>query len=130
MAVFTYNALRSITPGHVEGNSYDLEYRASVSRERRSEKNQQRARSGATETVYTRADVVYSIQTALIDRGARDIWYEFLDSVEGGEPFQFDETGTIAVPVNVLSVEMDSAGYTESPVDSLYVRFGFSIRVR
>lgn len=57
-------------------------------------------------------------------------WREFLASVEGGEPFVFDRYGTVAVPVELLTVMLASESYAEERVASrrLY-KLAFQVKV-
>lgn len=90
----------SVDETHVVGDTYAIETAlANLDRERRVRKHEQRADSGASETWYVNADELHMVRTDWIMPADQAIWEEFLASVEGGEAFEFDPTGTIDNPV-------------------------------
>jgi hypothetical protein len=112
MAVFTYFAKRSIIGGHTLGDDYSIEIDLqTIDPKRASRTAKKTALNGTTiETVYQNNTEGWSILTDHIALGASEDlpleWVEFLDSVAGGEAFDFDALGTIASPRNVQSVKM------------------------
>lgn len=109
MAVFTYIAKRSVIGGHTAGLEYSLEIGIQASpRTREIVKTEQRSRGGATEVLYHRADVTRQITLRPLRGSELAAVHEFLDSVEGGESFEFDMYGTIASPgtaVNCIRID-------------------------
>lgn len=61
---------------------------------------------GTSENIFTRNDEMWNITTDFIDADDFPQWREFLKSIHAGEPFTFDPYGTIATPVDPVSVEI------------------------
>ena len=88
MATFVYTAKRSLMPGRIVDQQYQLEIETQSSpRSRRVEKTDVRARGGATETLYHRADREWNITFEPVQGAQLDALIEFLNSTESGEPF-------------------------------------------
>lgn len=90
--------------------------------------------SGATETVLITNLKTWQMTTAAVRGGELDVVREFLESVLGGESFQFDEFGRSGAPddpVNVLLVgtykEQRAVRQGDGGQDD-YFRFSFKIR--
>jgi len=66
-----------------------------------------RALNGTPETIIHRIDTLWDIQTGIIMPEDVKYWDEFKRSVLGGETFTLDPYGTIAVPVDPVSVVLD-----------------------
>lgn len=103
MATFLYTAKRSLQPGNIVNAQYQLEIHTTTSSRRRQvEKSEVRARGGATETLYHRADREWSIAFEPVSGARLDALIEFLDSTESGETFQMQIYSTQSSFVSVM----------------------------
>ena len=131
MSMFSYTATRELSPGTTALDVVDRDFRV-VSRQRKREakRKQNTALGGATETLLFRSEISYRLKTELIEPESQleKQIVEFLASVEGGEQFNFDRLGTVAVPVNSVSCVMVSKSFTEIEEGKKYHRYGFVIR--
>lgn len=110
MADFIYTAKRSVLADHIIDQQYTLEI--GVSNEQRSrsvDKTTVRARGGATETLYHKADREWTITFQPANGDLLDQLVEFLDSTESGEPFEMRLYGTEA---SFTTVKRIDEGYT------------------
>lgn len=106
MSTFIYTAKRSLIPGHTAGLVYALELEAtSAPKSRQVVKNEVRARGGATETLYHRADVQWSVTFEPVNGVRLQQLVEFLDSTESGESFQMQLYNTASTFVSVLRAD-------------------------
>jgi len=124
-----YTARRSIKAGH----SVDTPYTIVVDLSRLDRKyatvgNQAVALSGTTYTTVHRREVLFDLQTTLIESsGTPDIadMLEFLDSVSSGESFSLDVSGT--TETYVLTSITRPYSTTRVGYDDIY-RYSFSVR--
>ena len=131
MAVITYTAKRSLISGHSAGTIYDLEIPANVwtpTDERRTEEVV--SLSGKTQTRLHRVDEIYQFGSVPVDSASLQAQMtEFLRSVAGGELFIIDVYGTIASPVNPLTVRL-SGNYDITRLGTMaYLSYSFKVRV-
>lgn len=110
MADFRYTCKRSNLPDHIIDQSYVLDI--GVSNEQRSrsvDKTTVRAKGGATETLYHKADREWSITFQPVNGDLMNQLIEFLDSTESGEPFEMRLYGTEAA---FTTVKRTDDGYS------------------
>jgi hypothetical protein len=89
VADFRYTAKRSVLPDHIIDRQYMIEIGVtSEQRSRRVDKTEVRARGGATETLYHKADRESSLTFEPVNGDRLNQLIEFLDSTESGEPFE------------------------------------------
>lgn len=113
MGTFIYTAKRSLIGSHIVDQNYHLEINATTApRSRRTEKSEVRAKGGATETLYHRADREWTITFEPVNGVRLDALIEFLDSTESGEPFQMQLYGTES---SMTSVMRSDDGYELQP---------------
>jgi hypothetical protein len=109
MADFRYIAKRSTQPHHIVDQQYTIEIGvSSEQRSRRVDKTEVRARGGATETLYHKADREWSITFQPVKGDELDQLLEFLDSTESGEPFEMRLYGTES---SFVTVKRTDEGY-------------------
>lgn len=127
MAFVRYEAKRSLIAGHVAGTQYEIEFSIrSARRSRASVTQANRSFAGDRETLYFRADEVWSVETTLVDESNLDAWREFLDSVEDGESFQLDVGGSVASPGEVMNGFIEGRPAENRAEPNWYrFRFGF-----
>jgi hypothetical protein len=112
MGTVTYTAKRSVIPGHTAGLSYTLEIdMASLPPFRARRASTHKALDGNTiETVLQNITKGWSVVTDQITLDPNEDlpaeWEEFIDSVSGGEQFELDVLGSIAIPRNVQDVKL------------------------
>lgn len=95
MTTFVFTLKRSLLPGNIVDQQHELEIGATTAvRGRQVERNDVRAKGGATESLYHRADVEWSITFEPVNGHRLDELMEFLDSTESGEPFAMQLYGT------------------------------------
>lgn len=123
----TYTAVRSLIGGHSAATDYSLTFKASASeRMAKTTRNSQTSLGGQTESLRVRQDVMWEIETNVVLEADIPNWREFLDSVDNCETFTLDLTGTVAVPVDPVSVEMVEDSYSEQRLgltDNVKIRF-------
>lgn len=110
MADFRYTAKRSVLPDHIIDQSYMLDIGITTEqRTRRVDKTEVRARGGATETLYHKADREWSITFEPVNGDRLNQLIEMLDSTESGEPFEMRLYGTEA---SFTTVKRSDDGYS------------------
>ena len=120
MSWVRYTASRSVivaSPTRV-GQQFDMTLTlATLDPGRKVERKEQIALAGAQETVLFRGERTWRVITIPIVRGttAFNQMREFLDSVEGGEGFEFDPYGGVTdSPNDLRNVRLTSKGYSEA----------------
>lgn len=95
MATFVFTLKRSLLVGHIADTQHQLDIGITAApRARRVEKSEVRAKGGATETLYHRADREWSITFEPVNGFRLEELIEFLDSTESGESFLMQLYGT------------------------------------
>lgn len=132
MAAITYTARRSLVPGHVEGEEYSLEVAMSaIDPTTDAERDDHVALDGTTESLLTRIDKLWRFRTIPLEEPVAAQMREFLDSVLGGEAFVIDPYGTIADPIQPLTVKLASKRYGDDRHGTVFLyRFSFDVRVQ
>lgn len=135
MTSVSYTARRSLTTGHIAGSTYSIRLRCrDIEPGKEVRKSEQQALSGRTETLLWHNKSTRQITTAAVRGGERDVTREFLESVLGGETFQFDEFGAEGQPENPISVTLVGTYREQRTVRQGnggredYFRFTFTIR--
>lgn len=107
MADFRYTAKRSMLPDHIVNLQYMLEIGVvSGARPRRSvDKTEVRAKGGATETLYHKADREWTLTFEPVNGDRLNQLVEFLDSTESGESFGMRVYGTEASFITVKRID-------------------------
>jgi hypothetical protein len=120
-SLFVYTARRSLVPGHVVDQSYELEIllMEDTRPSRKVEKTIVRSKGGAMETLHERGDEEWSISFEPVKGEKLRRLKEFLDSTESGQSFTAYVYGTEAEP---LTMKRTDDGYTLNP----YKRIGFA----
>jgi len=85
------------------------------------------ALDGTPETLFTRNDATWEVNTDFILESAWLQWREFIRSVSGGEIFTFDAYGSIASPDNPISVMLVGTPRYSNPYGKV---MQLSMRVR
>lgn len=121
MTAVTYNAVDrgSLVAGHTAGLSYSLDLRClegSPVRTRKVGEESQRTLNDTVETLRYYGKSTWQVQVLLLSSAELLAMREFLDSVEGGETFTFDEFGSVAVPVASVNVKRIAKGYQEAQI--------------
>lgn len=97
MADFRYTAKRSTLADHIVNQQYLIEIGVTTEqRSRRVDKTEVRARGGATETLYHKADREWSITFEPVNGDRLNQLIEFLNSTESGESFEMRLYGSEA----------------------------------
>jgi hypothetical protein len=110
VADFIYTAKRSVLADHIIDQQYMIEIGITDEQLSRSiEKSEQRAKGGATETLYHRADREWSITFEPVSGDRLNQLTEFLDSTESGESFGMRLYGTEST---FTSVKRSDSGYS------------------
>jgi len=98
------------------------------------DKTQNRARGGRAETLVWSEQIGRAVTTAGVQGSEREAIRDFLDAIEGGDAFQFDEFGSDGRPDSPVSMIMVGT-YSEERVAPQgdggrddYFRFSFNIR--
>jgi len=86
--------------------SFDVKTRG-VDQSSRITSDRQIALGGASETSFHRTDSIYEMTVGPYNETEADFYWQFFDSVSGGETFTIDPDGTVAVPDNPISVKLD-----------------------
>ena len=106
-----YYAKRSVYPSRTLGDQYTLEiYLNKYDRKRKPLRVTTISLTGERSDTYQRADTTYGCSTIPLTGYYHLVMREFLDSVEGGEIFEFADSGS---PENFVRVQITSKGYTE-----------------
>jgi len=120
MTTITYTAKRDLAGGHTAGTNYNLEFGAEkLARSQKIIRKQNASLGLLRETIYYGKNQFWDVTTDYIDESDLPFWREWFASVAGGEVFQFDAYGTIAVPDNQITVLLDTETYRESRVGTL-----------
>jgi len=85
------------------------------------------ALDGNTETITQRRENRFNLAVTLIGDAALNQMIEFLNSVESGEIFTFDQVGTTKKVINPLSAKIDGNGYSISRVGNAYKTISFRL---
>lgn len=136
MSAFFYTAAKSLTPGHIVGNTYGIDLSmVDANRKRQRVYTEQRSRGGATETLFHRFDVTWDLAAKPFPASLLPAVREFLDSVEGGAVFSADIYGRTNKPNALASVIFVGDGYSEPRVVKLgnggvadYFTVSFTVR--
>ena len=118
MPAFSYTAKRNLISGHSVDTVYDLDYLLlSLDRRPNTKKNAKKSFDGTIETIlhYHKETISVSVR---VDAAGVLQFREFMGSIAGGEAFIFDETGTVAVPVNGINCRV-SGPHRERRVQKL-----------
>jgi len=109
-SLFIYTARRSLIPGHAVDEIHELEILLSeeTAGSRKVEKTAVRSKGGAMETLYDRADQVWSIVFEPVNGEKLLRLKEFLDSTESGQSFTAYLYGTESTP---LTLKRTDDGY-------------------
>lgn len=103
MTTLIFTLKRSLLPGHIVDQQHELEIDATAAQlNRRVDKTEVRAKGGATETLYHRADREWSVTFEPVSGSRLDELIEFLDSTESGEPFSMQLYGTESAMTAVM----------------------------
>ncbi len=106
MASFLYTARRGLIAGHIADQQYAFDIDLSAWKPSRNvERTDVRAKGGATESLYHRADDEYGITFAPASGALLDELLEFLKSTESGEVFQMQVYGTESRFIEVTRVD-------------------------
>lgn len=85
---------------------------------------------GAPEVLLYSRDTFVDVRTDFINEVQLLQWREILASVEGGEVFTFDRYGTVAAPIDLRQVMLESTNYNEARVGAaLKYRLSFKVRL-
>lgn len=115
--------------GYGQSYSFDI---ATSSRNRsvQAKKTFSESLNGTRETLFNYHAEIWSITLAPVLIANMSQIREFLESCMGGESFTFDPYGTVAVPDDPKTAELDITSYNETEIDFTgYVRASFSIKV-
>jgi hypothetical protein len=108
MTAITYTAERSLAPGHLQGENYEIGIRCvGIEKGLDLDKTARVAKSGRTETITWRSKRIWQVTTAVYDSEDLLEILEFLSSVSQGEAFEFDEFGRPGQPDLPAVVVMD-----------------------
>lgn len=135
MTAVTYTAVRELVTGHVADQTYTIALRVnSLERGKKVRRSEQEALSGKSEALLWHNLKTFQATTAALRGGELEAVREFLESVSGGEPFAFDEFGSVGAPHNPINVLL-VGNYSERRAvrqgdggDKDYFRFSFSFR--
>lgn len=130
MAAFHYTALRDLMSGHTADTDYSFDGALSaLQRKPKVQKKEIISLGGQVETVINRREVFYQCSSIIEDGTNADQWLEFLSSVDGGEQFQVDLTGTVASP-GTLQNAIISKDFSQSFISgSNAYKFSFTFRL-
>lgn len=114
--IVSYVGKRSFVSGHSVGNIYTLQIDCQdiPSPARRVLVEVSESISGARETLRYGAVRNFPVITFPLAAFDLALLREFLDSVEGGEPFTCDPYGTLARVVEPFTAVLEDGGYTET----------------
>lgn len=131
MTAVQYTARVALVAGHTIGQTYDIDLTNILAGRAPSRKRKGKTHvslSGKTQHIAHRVEEYFQCSTVPLSDADLLPLQEFLRSVEWGAQFLFDETGTVAVPVNpVLSILSGDAG--QSLVSKLPLwRLSFKVR--
>jgi hypothetical protein len=111
VAEFRYTCKRSALPDHIIDQQYMIEIGTTAGAgpaSRVVDKTEVRARGGATETLYHKADREWTLTFEPVNGDKLNQLIEFLDSTESGEPFDMRLYGTEA---SFIAVKRSDEGY-------------------
>jgi hypothetical protein len=112
MGAITYEAKRSLIPGHVENDLYDLEtdFQAINPRKKSTSFSKTPLDGVSIQTVFHNIVDGWNLRSGHITPDANDDlpadWVEFMDSVLDGSTFTLDVLGSIAAPRNPQTVKL------------------------
>lgn len=109
MAVAYYIAKRGIQAGHSLGVAYNFTFNPlSMDVSKNTVKDESRSMNGITQTTVYRRDTEWRIETEQLLEGTTAYlnMYEFLESVDEGEVFTINLTGSIVVAMLVNNYQM------------------------
>jgi hypothetical protein len=130
MAAFYYTALRDVMSGHTVSNSYSFDGALSaMQRKPKVIKKDIISLGGNIETVVSRREVFVKCSSILEDGANAEQWLEFLSSVDGGEQFQADLTGTIASPGTLNNAILHKDFIQSFVAGSNSYKFSFTLRL-
>lgn len=131
MSFITYTAKRGLVVGHTVGTDYNLEFgiqQNDKSGKTKKKENRGKGQSALVETLRFHHERFLSVKTLYIDEVDLENWQEWFQSVDGGEAFTYDPTGTIAVPVAPILVQLVGDTYVEEQIT--FHRASIAFRVR
>lgn len=97
------------------GQSYSIEFTPrALERSGRIDRSRRTSLAGNRETLLNRIETFWNVNSGRLLESQIPQWREFLASVAAGETFSFDPYGTIAMPDNPLSVDLEDDDHTES----------------
>lgn len=108
MAEFRYTCKRSNLPDHIVNQQYMIEIGTTAGAgpaSRRVDKTEVRAKGGATETLYHKADREWTLTFEPVNGGRMDQLIEFMDSVESEESFEMRLYGTESTFTTVKRID-------------------------
>jgi hypothetical protein len=111
VAEFRYTAKRSVLADHIIDRQYMIEIGTTAGAgpaSRRVDKTEVRARGGATETLYHKADREWSLTFEPVNGDRLNQLIEFLDSTESGEAFEMRLYGSES---SFTTVKRSDEGY-------------------
>lgn len=131
MTAFYYTAVRDVMSGHTAGNAYNFDALLSAKQMKPKVHKVEHIPlgGGAGETVVNRREKIYTMSSLREDGNEAAQWLEFLSSVDGGEQFQVDLSGTVASPgtlQNAVLVKDYSESFFSGSNDTKYT---FSFRL-
>lgn len=132
MARVSYTALRSLRAGVSANDVIDYDFDVSAAdRSTKVERKDQISLGGKQETIKDRTEEHWTVTTLPVLEADFDHFRQFLDSVDGGEPFTFDAFGTLAAPIDVKTdCTLENRGYKEKRVSQRYLSVQFRVRVQ
>jgi hypothetical protein len=119
MTAVTYNAARSLVAGRTVGLQYSLDLRCVEGYPARTRKvgvDDQRTLNDSLERLRYFGKATWQVQVLTLSAAELLALREFLDSTEGGEPFSFDEFGSIAAPGALVTAKRTTPGYSEQRI--------------
>lgn len=131
MAVFTYEATRSLIGAHSEGENYEIRLGLeSLHRTTKTDKKTGVSMDGDEEVHLNRHDIFWQFLTIEINESDMEPVREFIDSIIDGQVFLYDRLGALGAPNNPIQVSIDGDP-TEQPTQrSRKVKVSFKVRVR
>lgn len=135
MSSVTYTAKRSLTTGHTVETVYTINLRLNaLEPSKKVRRSEQLSLSAKSENLLWHNKRTWQATTAALRGDERALVREFLESVIGGEPFNFDEFGSANAPDRPVNVVLAGV-FRETRVVRQgdggrddYFRFTFSMR--
>lgn len=130
MPTVTYTALRELAPGHSVSTEYTIEFDV-VKRNRvpKIDSSRQRSIGGKTKSVHSRTEIVYELTVSALAENSDKFnhFREFLGSVDRGESYILDPTGTVASPGTTYTCTLEGSGWGENRLELTdFFHFEFS----